>query len=210
MNVEMIDTNNNGIFDSVSVTNAGTEGKDGIYGPGDEIPAWLFPHLPDVFRLQQGEKWRLEGRPEVPPDVPPPPPQDHYHTDLANKLPKDAFGGNGQVTVNTEALRLFSNHLDQLTEPLKVLKADIDKVSVRAGAFYHAFHLENSIHGDASLQHNTSLMISQTLDAFALIKRAITKLITEYDTVEELNSAGADDLGKHIGDVKNLINKMGS
>jgi hypothetical protein len=209
MIVEQIDTNNDGVYDALSVKEAGTEGQDGIYHQGDEIPRWLFPYLPDVFR-QNGDKWRLEGRPEVPSEMPPPPPQDHYHNELPNTLPKDAWGGNGPVKVNTEALRMFSNYLDLLSDPLKTLKTDIDQVSVRAGAFYQAFHLENAIHGDASLQHNTSKMISQTLDAFALIKRAITKLTAEYDTVEELNSAGAEDLNKLIGDAKNLINKMSS
>lgn len=209
MKVESVDTNNNGVYDAVSVTEAGTEGVDGIYKQGDEIPRWLFPYLPDWAR-QNGDKWHMEGKPDVPSEMPPPPPQDHYYTDLDSKLPKDPSSGDGPVKVNTEALRMFSNYLDQLSEPLKTLKTDIDEVSVRAGAFYQAFHLENAIHGDAALQHNTSTMISQTVDAFALIKRAITKLTTEYDTVEELNSAGADDLNKQFGDAKNLINKMSS
>lgn len=164
--------------------------------------------LDDMLKKQGGGG---QDKPAVPNEMPPPPKMPADKNSLLGDISAPKYGENGNdgnVTVNTDALRQFSAFLDKLAEPLNTVKLQVDKVSVHPGAFFQAFHLKNAVHTDPALQTNTSKAITQTLDAFALIKRGITKLVAEYESTEELNSASADDLNKILGDAKNVINKM--
>ena len=198
------DTNQDGKVDSITVLWAGILGTDGTYS-ADALPAWLLA----IVGSNNGT-YKLEGAPKVPTEMPPSAnlPADKTTLDNINSPKYDGSANDGQVTVNTDALRQFSTFLDSLSEPLKTLKIEVDKIAVHPGAFFQAFHLKNAVHTDPSLQTNTSKAIAQTLDAFATIKQGITKLTAEYDSAEELNSASADDLNKVLGRANTIINQM--
>lgn len=203
---EAVDNNGDGKIDKVIRHFADTTNTR-EYAP----TAWTQAQLDKMVRTTNGvTSPNGTPKPEVPNELPPPAKLPPDTSTLGNVNPPkyDGSGGDGEVTVNTDALRQFSAFLDRLGEPLKTLKTDVDKVAVHPGAFYQAFHLKNAVHSDPSLQTNTSKVIAQTLDAFASIKQGITKLIAEYDSAEELNSVSAEDLKKVLSSASTIITKL--
>lgn len=181
---------------------------DEAYSLKAPIPPWLYDAMQQTPTTES--TYGVDDKPQVPNEMPAPAKLPPDNTTLGVNPPKYTDSANGNVTVNTEALRQFSTYLDSLAEPLKKVKAEVDKVSVHPGAFFEAFHLKNAVNSDPALQTNTSKALTQVIDAFAYIKRGITKLTAEYESAEELNSAGAEDLNKLLGDARTVISKMSS
>jgi hypothetical protein len=152
--------------------------------------------------------------PKIPDEIPPPPPFDdktNAYDYLEGKGPNyEGGGGDGDIQINTDDLRSFSKFLSNFEPPLRELQTRINNLSVSPGAFYQAYHLRQSIHSDTGLGPATLKVIDQSLDTITHIQKAITEMIAEYDTIEELNSMTSEQFTKYVSQVKTIVNQLNS
>lgn len=149
-------------------------------------------------------------KPETPGSIPPPDPMPQ---NLNLNLPPVPGGsdhpGQGVTTVNTDAIRTFAANLLLLEEPIRTALKGMDNVNIHAGAFNQAFVLTRKISGDGQLLPSTRTVLTNALDALVSIRTACFRIVTEYDTTEELNEADANKFGELILDAKTVISGMG-
>jgi len=167
---------------------------------------------PDASFLQP-TKYDDTGQYAPPPSKTPP---------TAN-LPKPINGGsahNGQLNVNTEALKQFSQNLETLRGNFKTAKDAIKGVVVKPGQFAAAAKISQTINGSGGpvemsgdmtkvdgLRGDVYKFLDNADKAFLDLQTDIANLITQYSSVEELNNANAIQL---TGAFTDAVTQMGT
>jgi hypothetical protein len=147
-----------------------------------------------------------------PPTTPPP-----------SDLPPPINGGsehNGNLSVNTDALKQFSNNLETLRGNITKAKAAIQNVVVKPGQFAAASKMSQTINGsdgnvvmsgDLSTATGLRGQVYNFLDnadkAFTDLQTDIANLVSQYSSVEDLNSTNAAQLTSAFQDA---VTQMGS
>jgi hypothetical protein len=148
---------------------------------------------------------------EVPNELPDPDPMPQH--DPGVTLPPVPGGtntpGRGVTTVSTQAIRTFAANLLLLEEPIRTALTGMAGVDVRPGAFNQAFVLANKIDGDGELRDSTRDVLTKALDALVAIRQACHRIVTEYDTAEELNNADATRFQELVNSANSIITGLG-
>ena len=147
-----------------------------------------------------------------PPVTPPP-----------SDLPPPINGGtahNGQLAVNTDALKQFSTNLETLRGNIPKAKAAIQNVVVKPGQFAAGAKLSQTINGadgavvmsgDLSTADGLRGQVYNFLDnadkAFTDLQTDIANLVSQYKSVEDLNNSNAANLTSAFQDA---VTQMGS
>ncbi|WP_030440003.1 hypothetical protein [Actinoplanes subtropicus] len=138
-------------------------------------------------------------------------------------LPPPVNGGsdhNGQLAVNTDALKQFSKNLETLRGNITTAKAAIRNVVVKPGQFAAATKMSNTINGaggnvlmsgDLSTADGLRGQVYNFLDnadkAFTELQTDIANLISQYKSVEDLNNTTAAQL---TGAFQDAVTQMGT
>ncbi|MCO1582613.1 MULTISPECIES: hypothetical protein [unclassified Crossiella] len=126
-----------------------------------------------------------EGKPEnpTPPEV---------------KTVRDGGSGGGDVSVDTEVLRRFAAAAEDWKTHVTTAKNALDTIDVRptgTEAFTEGANIKRLVNGDGLRgQYQKNLM--DLIDAFAALSTGLLELGKKYESTEELNAKGADELGK--------------
>ena len=147
-----------------------------------------------------------------PPVTPPP-----------SDLPPPINGGsahNGNLTVNTDALKQFSTNLETLRGNITKAKAAVQNVVVKPGQFAAAAKMSQTINGsdgavvmsgDLSTADGLRGQVYGFLDnadkAFTELQTDIANLVSQYKSVEDLNNTNAAQL---TGAFQDAVTQMGS
>lgn len=149
-------------------------------------------------------------KPETPGSIPPADPMPNNGPVNLPPVPGGAdHPGQGVTTVSTDAIRTFAANVLLLEDPIRTALNGMGNVDIHAGAFNQAFVLSRKIGGDGQLLPSTRTVLTNALDALESIRTACLRIVSEYDTAEELNRVDADKFGELILDAKTVINGMG-
>lgn len=116
-------------------------------------------------------------------------------------VPKAGADNKGNTAVNTNAMLVFANNIEQLIEPVKAAHQAVSAVDVRAGAFNRAYVLRNSISGDNQLTDSTLTVLNRVQEGLVDLAAAARKLAADYENTEELSKATTDDVGRYMTEV---------
>jgi hypothetical protein len=141
----------------------------------------------------------------------------------ASDLPPPINGGsehNGNLSVNTDALKQFSKNLETLRGNITKAKAAVQNVVVKPGQFAAAAKMSQTINGPdgevvmsgdlstaAGLRGQVYNFLDNADKAFTDLQTDIGNLIDQYSSVEELNGTSAAQLTSTFQDA---VTQMGS
>jgi hypothetical protein len=106
-------------------------------------------------------------------------------------------GGSVPVRVNTEALAYFAQVLQVLSAYLDNTKKQIDGIVLAPGSFREADELNIKVTGGeagTSIKATTSKFIGDAMGAIVSIVACLRQMVSEYDTVEEMNKMNGKQL----------------
>ncbi|SHH05942.1 hypothetical protein [Streptoalloteichus hindustanus] len=106
-------------------------------------------------------------------------------------------GGKGPVTVDGMALKHFAAAVKELLPHLRNAVRDVDSLAIRAGNFKHGNAIRDLITGptgNAGLKKEYSDALKKMGAAFEKFVAGVEELAAKYQTTEELNSKGANDV----------------
>jgi hypothetical protein len=143
--------------------------------------------LPDVNYYDKVAPGKWSG------EVPPP--------NLADppKVPGAHGEKGGAMAVNTEALMLFGTNMLQLKGMIDTSVGYVDLVNVKPGVFYDGIVLRDKVMGadqTPGLKYDTRDFMRNAAETLWDLNTEITKLVRDYDTVEELNGISTQKLEK--------------
>ena len=114
--------------------------------------------------------------------------------------------GDGPVSVHTPALRLAGANIGSLDTWFSDARVRLEDVDVRAGAFYEAETLEETVGSKGkdkglNLKRASVDSVVTWRDTVIAVNQGCSELAGKYDTIEQLNTMTADDLKKGFGTV---------
>jgi|GEM_PF-4895083 len=118
--------------------------------------------------------------------------------------------GSGAVRVDTHALIYFADMLDKLLEPIGKAVGELKRVNVRPGNFAAADRIVERVSGPAGLKKTYSDNLIRLRDGLMLLGKRLRELAKKYDTIEELNGAGATEVAALIGEVGGVMPQLGA
>ncbi|MET0135509.1 MAG: hypothetical protein ABW215_18170, partial [Kibdelosporangium sp.] len=155
-----------------------------------------------------GSSVTVPDRPEIPGQIPDPgtmPPPEYGATTVTFRPVGSAEGG-APTQVNTDAIKAFATNLESLDDPVRTALTTVGDIDIRAGGFFAAHELADSIGGTGKLRDGTQSTLTKTLDALAAIRAASTKIVQRYESAEDLNAATSQNLQQYIAGADGVIN----
>jgi hypothetical protein len=155
--------------------------------------------------------------PVVPTEIPPPPEvitsTSTTSADSSVTL-RPALSGagptGGDISVDTDPMRKCGAAVATLREPLQKALDAVQAVSIRAGGFYAAGKLAETVTGTNKLQESTTSVLTLALDAIAAIEAGCKRVADAYEDTDERNGATANDLQQYLAASEGVVNSMGS
>jgi len=115
--------------------------------------------------------------------------------------------GSGDTSVDTTAIKEFSDHMDEYITELKASLEELNSQgSVAAGAFPSAVAI-----ADKTDTTKTSLIgaVTAMIETFTDLKEQMTKIAADYETMEEVNSIAAEKFSSLMAQVTTDITTVG-
>ena len=167
---------------------------DGDTKAGDIPPPDFDDGPQDGKDYYQDTPGGLDGLDEEPiPDVP--------------KVPGDE--GDGKVgkdviKVNTKALKVFADNVDELRTMINGAKVKTDEVHILPGGFTRAFMLRDKIQAESGENPGLKNSVRDYMDQLEIvlenIRDEVRKLVVDYDNTEDLNKLTTDKLNSVMSD----------
>jgi hypothetical protein len=112
-------------------------------------------------------------------------------------------GPDGPITIDTNVMLYFADVVDQLIPNIEKALTEIGQVDVRPGNFMHADAIIQKIEGGegGGLKPQYTESLTKMRDGCTLLVQRCRELGKKYDTTDELNKKGAEELGKVINEV---------
>ncbi|GAA1909025.1 hypothetical protein [Streptantibioticus ferralitis] len=129
------------------------------------------------------------------------------------RIPASADGG-APLSVDTSALKTFSDNLDTIADALGGARKKLDQLQpVRAGGkeFVEAQNLARKVsgsHGDGGLQHNYVASLTALRTALMDTAEGIRTLANKYSSIEEINQKAGADLHQLLQQAQGDIGKL--
>lgn len=129
------------------------------------------------------------------------------------KLPSGEEAKDGDISVNTEAMRAYASNIENLIDPLKQVKEKIEAVQVAAGGFPHATDLMTQVvgaggAGSGSVKSFTLTFIAGAIDAITKTASEVRNLAVLYEQAEDDNKVDATKVSEYISNAQSYISKI--
>ena len=126
----------------------------------------------------------------------------------------NAGGGQGKISVNTQALKKFAENIDSLRQMIADAAKQTDQVDVKPGGFNAAYQLRDKINGSGDktpgLRNDVRLYMDKTNKTLEHIRDEVRKMVADYDKSEDLNKLNADKLNQIMNESFSAIDQSSS